>query len=115
MHRTIVVLALALVACKKYESPARLDEACKVDRDCEEPLFCMEGFRAKPVCMKSCGPTKIQIGRNEAVDTSCPAGWQCSATVVSRLVDGAGNDQGSAFGGLTDRPICVPDGWTPAR
>ena len=115
MVRLVLVCAVSLIACKRYESAKKLDEACKDDRDCEEGLDCVEGLRATKVCLKYCGATAMEsaAGIGGSADTTCPPGWYCGALSVHKLVDGAGNDAGSAYLGLRDRPVCVPDGWTP--
>lgn len=112
-------MALVLAtACKTYEEPKKLDQACKTDKDCEEPLVCRDGLRATRVCVKICGankfgtdPSHLGIGQP---DNSCPAGWECAAMLEQRLVDKqTKEDKGAAWGGMGDQPICVPKGWTP--
>jgi len=118
--RWLPLLVLGLVAgCKSYDEPRKLDQACKTDKDCEDPLVCRKGLRPTAVCLKTCGTNKFgkdstHYGVGEP-DTSCPAGWECAATLEHRLVDKlTKEDRGAAYDGAMDQPICVPKGWTPA-
>src|SRR5690349_3688739 len=86
------VLALVLATgCKAYVEPKKLDQACKTDKDCEEPLICREGLRATAVCVKTCGTNKAGTDPShygiEEPDTSCPTGWECGGMLKQRLVD----------------------------
>ena len=110
------VLICGLVACKAHEEAKKLGETCKVDRDCESGLDCLAGLEPNTkACMKPCGATRAEqaAGRANEVDSSCPAGWHCSGLSTGTLVDPSTGSQRAAFGGFADRPVCVPDGWTP--
>jgi hypothetical protein len=113
------LVALVLVAgCKKYDEPKKIGESCKDDKDCAEPFVCREGLKATAVCVKPCGPSKIdeiqqRKGDEVAPDYTCPQGWECNAMLHSRYKNLETGEEGSSFGGLHDQPICVPTGWKP--
>ncbi len=106
MSRALVIAVLALACCKKYDAGAKIGERCQQDSDCEIGLDCHTYEGGGRVCLKACGPSALD-GSDVPVDTSCPPGWECRAT-SARLVDkDTGSDRGAAFGGLTDRPMCL--------
>lgn len=111
----VVLLVVLAFACKSPGSKG-LDEACESDKFCADGLVCTDGFRSHKVCMQPCGKSAMESStmQPEAEGGSCPKGWTCSAIVEQRLVDKhTGEHRGSAFGGLADRPMCVPEGWKP--
>jgi hypothetical protein len=120
MRRGSWILGLALVlaiGCKKYDEPNKIGEACKDDKECEEPLVCREGLRASAACVKPCGPRNIETQINAdqtGKDYTCPQGWECTAVLERRYRNLETGEQGSSFGGWHDQPICVPAGWKPA-
>ena len=103
--RALLIAALALAACKKYDTGAKIGERCQQDSDCEMGLDCHTYEGGGRVCLKACGRSALD-GSNDPIDTSCPAGWECRAT-QTRLTDQDGTDRGPALGGLSDRPMCL--------
>ncbi|MGE0404029.1 MAG: hypothetical protein AB7T06_45400 [Kofleriaceae bacterium] len=108
--RVVALLVFALAACKA-RSQLPIGEECEDDKMCAEGLYCSAGLGKGKKCLKPCGPTAIEAQRDEPVDTSCPTGWSCSATLVNTYKDKNG-DEHSSFNGWMDRAMCVPDGWT---
>jgi hypothetical protein len=104
MVKTVMVVVLALAGCKKYADGAQIGERCQVDKDCAEGLDCHTWEHGGRICLKPCGPTAANP--EEVVDRSCPSGWVCSQTEM-RLVDKSGVDQGAAYLGLQDQPMCI--------
>jgi hypothetical protein len=115
MRWVLVVALVATSACKRYVEPGAIGEECKQDRDCADALVCTKGIHAEQECMKPCGPTAMQASAPSPYDDpdqTCPAGWECKATLVYEYVDGHGQRQSSA-GGLRDQRVCIPIGWRP--
>lgn len=103
---------IALVACKQ-RSQLPIGEACTADKECDNGLYCVEGLGQGKKCLKACGASRVgEMYADE--DSTCPAGWSCSATMVQMYKDKDGVEK-RAYLGLADRPMCVPEGWTPDR
>lgn len=101
---------IAFTACKA-RSELPIGEDCTDDKQCLNGLYCVAGLGKTTKCLKACGPTRV--GNMDAdEDTTCPKGWSCSATMAMTYKDKDGVEQ-SAFAGMGDRPMCVPDGWKP--
>jgi len=117
----LLAVLVLLLACKKYEDPKKIGEACTDTKQCEEPLKCSKGLKATAVCVKACGPSKAdEITQKRegsdyvAPDYTCPQGWECSAILESRYRNTETGEEGKSFGGMHDQAICVPTGWKPA-
>lgn len=106
----LVAGVIALASCKA-RSELPIGAGCTDDKECATGLYCAAGLGKGMKCLKACGPSKTgEMYADE--DTTCPKGWSCSATLARTYKDESGKEQ-PAFLGLTDRPACVPDGWTP--
>ncbi len=105
-----MVAVIALASCKA-RSDLPIGEECTEDKQCANGLYCVEGLGKGMKCLKACGPPATGV-MDADEDTTCPKGWSCSATLARIYKDKDGTEK-SAFGGLADRPMCVPDDWKP--